>query len=116
MSPVLGAPIKSGPNLQRNNQATELVSPTVYNIIIWDSVTALQLIAVPKARTENLPFWAYFDPRDRFAHNSMSFAQFKALDEHDSFLTEQADFSKQGTLPCKKQCDRAKDTNASHPL
>jgi hypothetical protein len=35
----------------------------------------LQLIAVPKARTEKLPFWADFDLRDRFAHNSLGFAR-----------------------------------------
>ncbi|KAJ7760206.1 hypothetical protein DFH07DRAFT_771827 [Mycena maculata] len=30
----------------------------------------LSLIAVPKARTEKLLFWAIFDPRDRFTHIS----------------------------------------------
>ncbi|KAJ7199841.1 hypothetical protein GGX14DRAFT_401128 [Mycena pura] len=41
------------------------------------SLVEQKMVELPKARTENLPFWAYFDPRDRFAHNSMSFAQFK---------------------------------------
>jgi hypothetical protein len=35
----------------------------------------LQLIAVPKARIEKLPFWEFFDSRDRFAHISMSSAR-----------------------------------------
>jgi hypothetical protein len=34
----------------------------------------LQLIAVHKARTEKLPFWAIFEFRDRFAHISVSSA------------------------------------------
>ena len=36
---------------------------------------SLQLVAVQRARTEKLPFWANFDSRDRFARNSMSFVQ-----------------------------------------
>ena len=35
----------------------------------------LQPFAVPKARTEKLPFWADFDPRDRFPRSSLSSAR-----------------------------------------
>ncbi|KAJ6521084.1 hypothetical protein DFH09DRAFT_1098025 [Mycena vulgaris] len=37
-------------------------------------VDSLQPFAVPKARTEKLPFWADFDPRDRFPRSSLSSA------------------------------------------
>jgi hypothetical protein len=43
--------------------------------ILRDLHFILQLIAVPKARIEKMPFWAFFDSRDRFAHISMSSAQ-----------------------------------------
>ena len=35
----------------------------------------LQLIAVLKAQIEKLPFWAFFDSCDQFAHISMSSAR-----------------------------------------
>jgi hypothetical protein len=49
-----------------------MISPLAFE----DNITAviLQLIAVPKARIEKLPFWEFFDSRDRFAHISMGSA------------------------------------------
>ncbi|KAJ7264810.1 hypothetical protein C8J57DRAFT_1230575 [Mycena rebaudengoi] len=64
-----------------NDEADPLEDEDLYNTLNLTAINWMalmlydMLIAVPKAQTEKFPFWADFDPRDQFAHNSLSFSQ-----------------------------------------
>ncbi|KAJ6553770.1 hypothetical protein DFH09DRAFT_1085523 [Mycena vulgaris] len=60
---------------QSNGSRTTAAISTPPASSVGRNVSGVAQLAVPKAQIQKLPFWAFFDPRDRFAHISTNTAQ-----------------------------------------